>query len=611
MNFSRFALGLSVALATPAGAADFAKYAFDYFDRHGLAKGERTNPATPDAEVPLAKFDEGETKAVLDLYRASLPSKATRWTTQTILSGYTLPQAPTGARFDNETLVRAYDGKRLLGTFRPVATTTGCDSGCLPVVFHLSLTDKGQVKAILEDPRSPLTKIHHQPLSAAEKKKLLSIARELPKGLDWIDGNAGLADARGAFPPSTWSPLRGSLVEGAAYTSYRVYEASLGARLALSKAARSARDKELDAERTEEGTWLRAANPEELRKRLFATAEAVPPPVPTPALRAAYRHVGPAIAWLGSQDRLSLKEANDLLGKLGGWQRERRADLMSLYRELLRTPRTRPWVAAFLAQKTFPFEPENLRRLYAELASAQAPTLAPEDWLTEDLAGDPGLLTVAIERNRDVKGREDLVVALEATRALRYPRLDAARAWLRSPAAASKKGREASAKAAELERNRWRQKLAPTPRPFPKLQARNASDAKIVELPRPDPVRLYVFFAAWCPHCLETVGKWSRAGWKESTWKRVQLVEIHPGDRSVADFCKETQLPAEVCGRIVKLGDLRQSPEVQAVLGVEGIPYLIATNGRGQIRFENLRLPSAEGADPERELLTALEVAEP
>ncbi len=113
---------------------------------------------------------------------------------------------------------------------RPVEVDTGCDSQCLPLVFHLvfqkSQNNSFSFLDIIQEPKRPLTKVGHQPLTFDEISLLKSnISRELPGHFNnWA--SAHTTDLLVSGMGQTWTFLKPFVVEGGAYTSYRVYELS-------------------------------------------------------------------------------------------------------------------------------------------------------------------------------------------------------------------------------------------------------------------------------------------------------------------------------------------------------------------------------------------------
>jgi hypothetical protein len=114
--------------------------------------------------------------------------------------------------------------------FRPIEVDTGCESQCLPVVFHLVYRKEGynsefKIYRILQEPKRPLTKVNHQTLSSEDLKLLFEILNsKVPDDLlKW--GPSQTTDLKVTGFGQTWTFLKPFVVPGGAYTSYRIYEA--------------------------------------------------------------------------------------------------------------------------------------------------------------------------------------------------------------------------------------------------------------------------------------------------------------------------------------------------------------------------------------------------
>jgi hypothetical protein len=116
--------------------------------------------------------------------------------------------------------------KRVLG-FRPIDTTTGCSSGCTPVVFHLVIDAKGNTVDIITEENKPLRKNWHVPFTANDLKKVKFLAKNLPKKLEYVKAPEELTYAKKVFPPQTWTFFKDVFISGGAYTSFAIYKAAL------------------------------------------------------------------------------------------------------------------------------------------------------------------------------------------------------------------------------------------------------------------------------------------------------------------------------------------------------------------------------------------------
>jgi hypothetical protein len=111
---------------------------------------------------------------------------------------------------------------------RPVEIDTGCDSQCLPVVFHLLYQkenlDHWKFVQILTETDYPLTKINHEPMTDADIKGLETIIHSSPQRDLLGSDPAWTTDHEILGFGQTWTYLKPFTVPGGAYSSYRILE---------------------------------------------------------------------------------------------------------------------------------------------------------------------------------------------------------------------------------------------------------------------------------------------------------------------------------------------------------------------------------------------------
>lgn len=117
-------------------------------------------------------------------------------------------------------------GERVIG-FRPIATRTGCDSGCNDVIFHLKIDREGKVLDIIQDEQIPLSKLYHEPFSKADIQRAIGICQLLPELLQTVSRPQLLTEEKADYVHQTHTLFKDVLVPKAAYTSYRLFEAAL------------------------------------------------------------------------------------------------------------------------------------------------------------------------------------------------------------------------------------------------------------------------------------------------------------------------------------------------------------------------------------------------
>jgi len=570
-------------------------------------------------EKPLAASDELPT-----FYRKLLALEDGDWAAIELAEEWRLVAGKPVPDYFNTHLLRHRAKNGIARYFRPVDTTTGCTSGCTPVVFHLVLDEAGRVERLLEDPAFPLRKVGHQVFSDEDRRRALQTARELPAALRYVDDPVVLTDSLSVFPPQTWSAFRASLVPGGAYTSYRIFEAALGARRALAPS---------DAERETERSLLEALTQE--RNALSGWDDARRfvarrlPELEDTRLPVGYR-AGLLQTLLKGATRISSRDP-------------RASDSEWLF-PLFRAKTTREYgrrrfceylaeasaseigaahvVAVFRERASFP---ECEASFDATVSFLAATTLKRVDRAREfasrlDFSSPPEFLKNSPERMElYAQAAADAGKAQDARRLrveilVRYPRhkLRGARP---DEGADGKLLRETyeSVYRGELKRGF----LDPPREIVPVLADRgwNREEKEAVRLPGVEgSARLYVFFASWCPHCLETIGGWAKEDPGDDFWKRIRLVEVFPregADASLESFCKATGLakgPRAVhCREAARLGASPAHEKFLERLEIYGVPSAVLVNGRGQIVSTSFELSSHPSADIARDLRWVLE----
>jgi hypothetical protein len=118
----------------------------------------------------------------------------------------------------NISLLEAFDKKKKpLGFIREVTTSTGCNDGCLPVIFTLFYNDKGRFLRLLS--REGLTKRDHEEFQDLDYLQLESILRRNPKTFKSVIHPTNMVDA---ITRATLKVYQPDVVALAAYTTLRV-----------------------------------------------------------------------------------------------------------------------------------------------------------------------------------------------------------------------------------------------------------------------------------------------------------------------------------------------------------------------------------------------------
>lgn len=118
----------------------------------------------------------------------------------------------------NVKLLEALDkkGKRI-GFIRNVTTSTGCNDGCLPVIFTLFYNEKAEFLRVLSKPG--LTKKNHEEFSDLDYIKLESVLRKNPKSFKGIGHPTEMVDAITRATLKIYEP---DVIARAAYSTLRI-----------------------------------------------------------------------------------------------------------------------------------------------------------------------------------------------------------------------------------------------------------------------------------------------------------------------------------------------------------------------------------------------------
>lgn len=118
----------------------------------------------------------------------------------------------------NTELLKVYSKKKHIGFIREIATTTGCDSACLPVIYTSFYNEKGQFLKILS--KDGLTKLNHMPFTPEDYSKLEYLLLLAPKELENISNPKAMTDA---ISGATLNKFESHVVKYAAYSTLRIH----------------------------------------------------------------------------------------------------------------------------------------------------------------------------------------------------------------------------------------------------------------------------------------------------------------------------------------------------------------------------------------------------
>lgn len=125
---------------------------------------------------------------------------------------------PIGEFKTNTKLLEVYDKKgNRIGFIREVTTSTGCNDGCLPVIFTLYYTKNGKFKRLTS--KEGLTKKNHEAFTEFDYIRLESILRENPKVFKQVVHPSNMVDSISRATLKTYEP---HVIKKAAYSTLRV-----------------------------------------------------------------------------------------------------------------------------------------------------------------------------------------------------------------------------------------------------------------------------------------------------------------------------------------------------------------------------------------------------
>ena len=538
---------------------------------------------------------------------------------------YHLPSAGPST-YANKFLIWAKDSRgRKLMAFRPINTTTGCNSGCTPIIFHLSLDLEGKTKSILEEKGQPLRKIYHQKMTDTDKTKLLKIAQNLPEALKWVEKPTQLTNSFTHFPPQTWTTYSDTLVKGGAYTTYRVFQAALTSYQFLGMSKRDKLNNQRGLQAVQKMLNSRPRSISELKQVISRIEKAISHPSLNEEAKAKLlaglltnlKH----LAYYGSNKDLNLVKKSLNRKEYRGLFRFQYCEfLQSLLtfengQKLLvdKIKETNAWpVCEYQVDSILPLlaaaelgKEDLVRKLYNEETFKKTP---------EFIKKDPSLLKTFIKATR-LLGKDELFLKTLADMVVRYPLGDHSKV-LKTLSPFEMRKLDSEKKLAEKSYREELARLVIKKDPamsFPAIVGQRESGS--IKLPfKGEKRQVYVFFASWCPHCKQTVKAWAenpKLG--PSFWNSIGLIEVFakkPGRAPVKEFCQATSLTGSksyVCNDIVQISGSPKATKFYELINLTGVPRIILTDSKGKLAVFDYKIPHAPGTDFYRDILWLLE----
>lgn len=550
--------------------------------------------------LSAADLERADIKSLLKFYSSHLSPKdqsKITWHSQALSPEFHLPAARPSRNYFNTHLLQAFEAGKLLTSFRPIDTISGCDSGCAPITFHLVLRAGAKSVEVIEDATSALLKKGHVPFTEGDKKLLASNLRKIPLLMKKLSSSAHTTDNY----EQTWTVYQKTLVPGAAYTSYRIYEAALQMLETLEK-SQSSRDEGLEVASDLLGQAYRLqklSDATPLWKRLISKSGTSKDGLTLEQFRSAI--LAALVAWRFLENpKANLK---DLSKDINSAQLDALpAFKCQVLETLLLEPASRDRLIG-MGEKDF-LECSGLRSEWVKILSV--PSISSDTAL---------VLQKEVERLPDfILRRPELLAAIatkagDANSALRtelYSRLRA-----EHPRFSFDRKLSSESRATQIELELRQKSLARLSKELGRLPQATLQKFEGTSLFPVKGKEIYIFFASWCPHCKQLLQMLRDEIRDPKLWDKIQLIESLSSSDSLFEaqlLCSELKLPQSACQQMLLLPSANANPELSAALRLASVPRVVITDSEGSVRDYDFRFEEGRHQDPLRKLKWILEV---
>jgi thiol-disulfide isomerase/thioredoxin len=539
------------------------------------------------------------------------------WKADKLPFEYHMPSAgPLGPYYNTDIIwAQAPDGKIITG-FRPVNTTTGCNSGCTPVVFHLQFNEKGEVLDLFEEKDHQLRKLNHKTYEKEDLEKAKTLAKTLPEALQMVDEPKQVANELTKFPPQTWVAYKDLLVGQSAYTSFRIFEAAnqIKAFLALSPYQKNRIQQEVQfAQNLITGN---ITGIKQLRQSLAQLNKILDSKeFSNDAKKFILSNPSNILLNLVNMgDNSDLSSIKKFLGR-SYYQTTHKLTVCEFYQDLLNFPKGQNLLLNVAANSDqWPTCEENLDKLLPLFAATMLDKKDIVEKLSKNMnlseippivLDDPDYIVMYFNLAR-ILDNKPLQIKSLAEGSVRYPNLDLKEKIDSLNDAEKKEFSENSQRVEKEYRKEFHRKMLQEPINFPIING-TKGEGVLVTLPL-QTKQVYVFFASWCPHCRAAVTSWIKSEYGKEFWDKIQLVEVFPktNDDTIFDeFCKVTGITEkkpEICAETVRLSTGPKVDEFYEKIALTGVPKIIITHKDGRIGIFDYQIPHKKGQDLLRDL---------
>ncbi len=539
------------------------------------------------------------------------------WKADKLPYEYHMPSAgPLGPYYNTDIIwAQAPDGKIISG-FRPVNTTTGCNSGCTPVVFHLQFNEIGEVQDLFEEKDHLLRKVNHQAYNKEDLEKAKTLAKTLPETLQMVNEPKQVANELTKFPPQTWVAYKDLLVGQSAYTSFRIFEAAnqIKAFLALSPYQKNRIQQEIQfAQNLITG---RITGLKQLRQTLVQLNKILDSKEFSNEAKK-YVLSNPSnilLNLVNMGDDSDLSSIKKFMGRTY-YQTTHKLTVCEFYQDLLNFPKGQNLLLNVAANADqWPACEENLDKLLPLFSATMLDKRDIVEKLSKNMnlseippivLEDPDYIVMYYKMARILDNKPLQIKSLSEA-LIRFPKLDL-KEKIESLNDEEKNQFSENCKKVEKQyREEFHRTMLQEPLYFP-ITNGTKGEGVVVTLPL-QTKQVYVFYASWCPHCKATVTSWIKDGYGKEFWDKVQLVEVFPktqDDTIFDEFCKVTGITEkkpEICKETVRMTPGLKTDEFYEKMALSGVPKIVITHKDGRIGIFDYKIPHKKGQDFLRDL---------
>lgn len=575
--------------------------------------------------TPSSVISENSDSPLFTLYAEKIKDinpKDITWKSDKLPYEYHMPTSgPLGLYYNTDIIWAIGPDGKILSGFRPVNTTTGCNSGCTPVVFHLQFNEKGEILDLFQENDHLLRKVYHQPYTKEDLEKAKTLAKTLPEVLQMVNEPKQVANELTVFPPQTWVAYKDLLVGQSAYTSFRIFEAANQLKAYLSQSPNQKNRIQQEIQFTNNLLNGNIRSLKQLRQTFLQVNKILEgKEFSNDAKKLILSN--PSFILL---NLVQLGDASDILGiknflSKSYYQTTHKLAVCDFYQDLLNFPKGQELLINISNNsKEWPSCEEQLDKLL--------PLFAATKLQKKDVVGklgngmnlsvippivldDPDYLLMYFKMAKILENQSLALKSLSEA-SIRFPKLDL-KEYLDSLNESEKEEFAINSKNAEKDyRLEFHRKMLQEPVYFPMINGKKGEGVQVT-LPL-QTKQVYVFFASWCPHCRAAVTSWINEGYGNEFWDKVQLVEVFQktqDDSIFNEFCKVTGVTdkrPEVCKETVRLGEGPKVDEFYEKISITGVPKITILHKDGRVGIFDYKMPEKKGQDFVRDLKWIIE----